>query len=278
MEYEKQKVVIHNIEHLLKIKNIKVSDAEKAVSVSSGYFSRLKKEEGKAFKLSYDLLSRIADYLKVSMDYLMLNSFENTSDIQSLIDFFESLYRMSENGLLVWNTRTLKDINHPEFPSELLGPVSTTIEWTTEYDQEIYPEHIYKFLADYIDTPQGTYGITWIGCLSLKKGHLIDDTFFTKENISGDFYYTYIEDIKSTLYLYRVEYADTDGKKKLSDVIEAYLVNGKENNFLCNSVEWGNYIASKLQDFYKLAKNKCSCTRLDEGAKKLINQFNASNK
>jgi hypothetical protein len=78
------------------------------------------------------------------------------------------------------------------------------------------------------------------------------------------------------LYLYCVEYTDSDGDNKFSDIIEAYLVTDDENYFLCNSTDWDEYISSKLRDLYQIARDKCIDTRLDENARKLLKQFNAN--
>lgn len=64
-----------------------------------------------------------------------------------------------------------------------------------------------------------------------------------------------------------MEYTDADGQNKLSDLIEAYLVNSSGKYFLCNSVEWKEYISSKLEDLYQIARMCPPSQVLDENAR-----------
>lgn len=263
MEYNEQQIIMENIDRLLKKRNIKRSSFEDEVEVSQGYLSRLKKTkpDDKGLKLSYELLKKITDSLKVSMDYLMLNVLDNTTDENTLIDFIESLYAMSVEGILFWNVFTRKQIDTIDDPNDFykLGPISKKLFETGEFD------------------PEGrSYEYAKIGWLSLGCGRRIGDTIYTKATLNDDFFFTNIEKIGSTLYLYRVEYTDADGQNKLSGIIEAYLDNASDKHFLCNSVEWNEYISSKLGDLYQIAKDSSSVTRLDEGAKKLLNLFNSN--
>ena len=277
MEYKQQQVIMDNIDRLLEKQGIKRSTIEDALSISRGYLSRLKKPEGKAYTLSYDLLKKIADHLNVSMDYLTLNTFDHTTDENSLIDFFESLYSMSIKDNLFWNVIELNELNRIEddpdyWPS--LGPIAKKIENATPEEFELFPDYIVKSIEDYIYRDITLWSILWIGWQSLGRGRKLGDVLYTKVNITGEVFYTYLEKINSTLYLYRVEYTDSDGVNKLSDIIEAYLVSDDENHLLCNSTDWSEYISSKLRDLYQIARDKCSDTRLDENARKLLKQFN----
>lgn len=283
MEYKQQQIIMNNIDRLLKKQNIKRSAVEDALTVTRGYLSRFKKPEERAYNLSYDLLKRIADYLNVSMDYLTLNTLDHTTDENTLIDFFESLYFMSVEDSLFWHALTMKQIDRiEEEPDEWgkLGPVATKIARATPNDLEFFPDHIAKSVEEYLSQDfkhlDSLWGVLWTGWLSLERGRKIGDVVFTKATITDDFFYTHLKKINSTLYLYRVEYADADGRNKLSDIVEAYLVKGDESHFLCNSIEWGEFISSRLKDLYQIAKDKCSYPRLDENARKLLNLFNAN--
>lgn len=262
MEYKQQQIVMENIDRLLQKKRLKRSSLEDDVKVSRGYLSRLKRAnpDDNGLNMSYELLKKLADALKVSMDYLMINTIGNTTDENALIDFIESLYTMSVEDTLFWNVFTFEQIDSIDDPDDFdkLGPISKTVLETGEYD------------------PNGCcYSYTQIGWLSLGCGRRIGDTIYTNANFIDNYYYSNIEKIGSTLYLYRVEYTDEEGKSILSNIIEAYLVNAGEIHFLCNSVEWNEFISSKLADLYQIAKDKCSRTRLDENARKLLNLFNA---
>jgi len=261
MEHKQQQIIMKNIDRLLKKRNIKRSSLEDEVEISRGYLSRLKKAnpDDNGLNMSYELLKKIADGLKVSMDYLMLDGMDNTTDENALIEFIESLYTMSVDGTQFWNVFTHKQIDSINDPDDFdkLGPISKRVFETGEYDPE-----------------SRSYEYAWIGWLSLGNGRKIGETIYSKEYITDDFFYANIEKINSTLYLYRVDYTDTDGQHKLTDIIEAYLVNADEAHFLCNSVDWNEYISSKLRDLYQIARDNSSVTRLGEDARKLLNLFN----
>lgn len=262
MEYKRQQIIIGNIDMLLKKRNIKRSALEDEVGISHGYLSRLKKAnpDDNGLNMSYELLKKIADGLKVSMDYLMFNVMDHTSDENALIDFIESLYAMSVESTLFWNVFTRKQIDIINDPDDFdkLGPISKRVFETGECDSK-------GCSCEY----------NWIGWLSLGCGRKIGDTIYTNATLIDDYFYANIEKIGSTMYLYRVDYTDADGQNKLSGIIEAYLVNAGDVHFLCNSVEWNEYISSKLVDLYQIARDSTSVTRLDEGARKLLSLFNA---
>ena len=144
MEYKKQQIIMDNIDRLLKKRNIKRSAIEDALSISRGYLSRLKKPEGKAYNLSYDLLKKIADYLNVSMDYLTLNTFDHTTDENDLIHFFESLYSMSVDDSLFWHVIAMNELDRiAEDPDcwDRFGPIAKKIEHATYMRTVLFGEY-----------------------------------------------------------------------------------------------------------------------------------------
>jgi transcriptional regulator with XRE-family HTH domain len=276
MDFEQQKLIVDNIDIILKKQKMKRSELEGSINVSKGYISRLKKFDttGNNYKLTYNLLKKIADTLKVSLDYLSLNNFNYTTDESSLIDFFESLYTMSVDDDLYWKQVSIKEIEDRQDPDYWYkyGPLITKIESATTDDYEIYPPSIAKSVQKLCSDNLGA--VAWGGWLSLKKGHEINNKNYTTAIPTDDFYQVHIDKIDSSLYLYKVDYFDDTKENKISNIIEAYLVKGDDQHFLCNSIEWSDYITSKLKDIYLLAKDQCSTKRLDENAKKLLNQFN----
>lgn len=276
MDYEQQQIIIKNIDNILKKRKIKRSTVQEAVGVSAGYLSRLQRPKEKALVLSYDLLDRIAVYLGVSTDYLKLNTLEHTTDEYSLIDFFESLYFKSIKNDLFWNLVNLSYLNGQRDPDrwDIYGPIAKKIEAATAEDLECYPDYLSKQIEELMYQEKNPWGILWIGWQSIGKGKEIDDNYFTRATIIDDVLYTDIDNIDSTLYLYKVEYSDSNNDKKLAPIIEAYLVTNEKNYFLCNSIDWGDYISSKLKDVYQIAKEKSSKNRLDEEVKNILNKFN----
>jgi|GEM_PF-1240323 len=280
MEYEQQRIIMDNIYALLKKNGIKPRELERMAGLtkSPGYLSRLKNfgPDGRGQAMSLKLLKDIADCLHVSIDYLTLKTLNHTTDETALIDFFESLYTMATEESIYWQVVTLNELeyrreNDHEF-ADLYGPIATTIERATPDDYNIYPEEIARSVQRVCEDAHGF--VVWSGWLSLKKGREINNIVYTSSHPSDNFYYASIDNINSTLYLYRVEYTDMTNQHKLTDIIEAYIVKNEEQYYLCNSFEWGDYISSKLRDLYQIAKDNTSVTRLDENARKLLNQFN----
>lgn len=78
------------------------------------------------------------------------------------------------------------------------------------------------------------------------------------------------------LFLYKVQYITESPEHNISNVIEAYIETSKDSYYLCNSIEYGDYISSKLVELYKLAKSQNASIKLDLNLKKLIQKFNNS--
>ena len=96
-------LLIENIYRLAKEKKLKIGDLESSVGVSTGYLSRLAKDESKGV-FSAELLFQIADKLGTTMDSLVLvNTKGLTDNEQYLLSFIERLTLETENYGVEWN-------------------------------------------------------------------------------------------------------------------------------------------------------------------------------
>ena len=255
-----QQSIMNNLDRLLQERGIKRSTLESGLGKSSGYISRLQKQQPDGtFRnhLSYDFLREIASYLNVSMEYLTNNAEQVTREEKSLIDFLETVWHMSTKGELFWRCVTLEQMEDgPDFSN---GPIVSEVR---EWDE---------------DNPESPVDQLWISWKSLNRGagKRIDGVTYTHADFMDAYYYATIEKIDSVLYLYRVNYYGKDGKNVFPDVIEAYLEKGKEGYYLCNSLDWGEFVSVRIRDLYQSAKDSVSTARLEEGALKLLDQFNA---
>ena len=212
--------------------------------------------------LSYDFLREIAAYLNVSMEYLTNNVGQVTREEKSLIDFLETVWHMSTKGELFWHSPTLEQIKAQmeEGPDESNGPIVSKVR---EWDED--------------DPYAPPVDVLWAGWKSLNRGagKRIDGVTYTHAGFMDTYYYATVEKIDSVLYLYRVNYYSDDRKNVFPDVIEAYLEKGTEGYYLCNSLDWGEFVSVRIRDLYQSAKDSVSSARLEEGALKLLDQFNA---
>jgi len=94
--------LFHNIYVLTKRNNMKIGDVEKAAGVSTGYFSRVSKNQYKA-SLSIEALVKIANLFEVSVDALLFADFEshNPGDAY-LLNFICKLLKLTEGGEIDW--------------------------------------------------------------------------------------------------------------------------------------------------------------------------------
>ena len=269
MDSQKQSIIMANIDLLLQQNNEKVSSLESALNVGKGYISRLRNNK---IGISLDMLEGISKHFCVSIDYLLHESSGNSSAENLLVSFFEAIYQSDCDEQLYW--KRVK-INDPNYEGESLGPVDTIIERIPEYYDEIYPKYIIKALDPYLYDDGQLFGIHWLGSLSLGKGREINGIIYSIEHLTGDYFFTKInkEDLSFTLYLYKVRYSDEDEIHQTEDLIEAYIVDEVGPHYLCNSMESGNYLNSKLNDLYRVAINKSSSNKLDESAISLLRHF-----
>lgn len=267
-----RETILENIDALLKERKTYVSNLEKSIGLSKGYISRLRNGNG---NFSLKLLISISAFFHVSIDYLLTDFNNCSSDEKELIAFLESIYQASENDNLFWSGLSLEEINN-NLPDSL-GPILTEISSIPEYYSEIYPARIVKQLDKFIyDLDKHFPGLSFIGGKSLGSGKNLNGHLYDNEKLTDGYYFSKINSSSQTftLYLYKVEYITDPAENNISEVIEAYIETNKTSYYLCNSVEWGEYISSKLTDLYKTAKSKTASNKLDLNAKKIIHQFN----
>lgn len=275
MKEKHHEIIMKNVDTLLKEKNISISKLEKSLGISNGYISRLR--NGK-YNFSLDLLLKLAKKFKISIDYLLTDFDATTSDEYDLINFLEFIYQSSISNHLLWAKVSIEEINN-NLSDSLEGPILTNLDSIPEHYAEMYPPKIVKALDSYVYNPDKTFlGKTFLGELSIGSGKKINSYLYTDEILTDDYYYTEITDntFSFKLFLYKVQYITESPEHNISNVIEAYIETFKDSYYLCNSIEYGNYISSKLVELYKLAKSQNVSIKLDLNLKKLIQKFNNS--
>ena len=130
---------------------MKIGDVEKMVGVSTGYFSRVSKNQYKA-SLSIESLVKIANLFEVSIDALLFADFEshNPGD-DCLLNLICKLIKLTEGGEINWKAcRSLKTVfedNDKRTPIHIgafdLPCAMGTMFWEeVTYKSLCYPQYI----------------------------------------------------------------------------------------------------------------------------------------
>lgn len=263
MTKEMERTVLARAERVMKRKGLQVQAVEATMNLSQGYLSRVR--NGKK-PLSDKLLFALASALGVSVEYLLCDDTEENADDRELRDFFETVFNMTANNDVYW--RVVPEDRIGEEGLEPGEPIFQEILIDPEDAERLgyKVEDPYEYVRDDV-----------LGARSLRMGHEIDGQVFTKISFVHSEAWATIESINSKLFLYCVDYETEDGKQHINDVVEAYLVSGKGQHFLCSSAWASPYLSSKLKAMYQLAFDQASGPRLDENARKLIKRFNTQN-
>ena len=91
-----------NLDLLLKVNKMKISELESILRVSAGYISRTIGNESKR-RLSVDILWKIAELFRVNIDDLLNRDLTApTKDLKQVVSFVKKLYEETENGKIRW--------------------------------------------------------------------------------------------------------------------------------------------------------------------------------
>lgn len=198
MENFDKSIYVNNIRSLANAQNKKISDLEKLAEVSTGYISRIDKDDSSA-ALSVEALIKIADDLGVSLEDLLKFDLSGMSVTESfLLQFIHKLTDDTKNDELTW-TRILKH--------QML-----------RYDKKNVESGDYPLVEVYEkksnDNSDSTKTTSFVGAKNFP-------TVFGTEEITGDWFYA---DMPDGNYLYltntAVESMLDDPEK---DVYEVYL-------------------------------------------------------
>lgn len=125
MQKYSKKLLLSNIDYLIKKKGIKVGELEAAARVSSGYFSRLKNNENETVCPAVDTLSLIADKFNISLINLLYSDMTSlTEDDLYVIKFLKELTERTQDDKIKWDAESvihfydprnyyIRDYHHP---------------------------------------------------------------------------------------------------------------------------------------------------------------------
>ncbi len=100
-----------NLDYLLKMHSLRISDLEELLDVSAGYVSRTVNPDSKK-RLSVDIVWKISMIFQVNVDDLLNIDFQvPTQSLRDVIDFFKKLKQETDEAIIHWNNQGNKKEN-----------------------------------------------------------------------------------------------------------------------------------------------------------------------
>lgn len=162
MRFDKN-VCISNIYYIAKQKGIRIGDIEAAAGVSTGYISRLNKEDNKAVP-GVDFLVSVAEMLEVSLESILRCDYKMlTEDEQRVVNFQNKLIQQTLSYELAWKKQSHLDITamhysdddncyYPEHPLMTRQLSDETDDGSAVFYSSFYPDHVSKIRRIYVTT------------------------------------------------------------------------------------------------------------------------------
>ncbi len=101
-----------NLEYLLKMNSLRISDLEELLGVSAGYVSRTVNPDSKK-RLSVDIVWKISVIFQVNVDDLLnIDFLIPTQSLCDVIAFFEKLKHETDEAIIHWKNQGNKKENH----------------------------------------------------------------------------------------------------------------------------------------------------------------------
>lgn len=167
------KKVINNIYWLAKEQKVKIGDLEVAAGVSSGYLSKIAKEEIATIP-GAEILYKISRKLMVSVDNLLTINYSNINPTEKyLFDFLEKLIDSTNQSKIDWKLESPSLIResyecHPLYKRDFDGYVYDSKFWDYKEDCGAYPvDNFYSFSNN-----NCTYYIVQV-CITIKNKQYI---------------------------------------------------------------------------------------------------------
>lgn len=249
MEFNKM-IFVENINYLIGKSNAKIGEIENEIGVSTGYISRISKDDG--VKPGIDFIINIASYFKVSVDVIVgIDLSKITPTEQYLITFIEKLILDTSGDKLGWIKQSKEDLNNimPDMNGYVDHPLFS-YETFFEKSEVEYPEEISRvvFLSD-----------------SFGANTYIEDDAFTLRLKNGSM--LYLMSISKSV----IKSGDTGVYAK-----ELWIDTGRYNshiiNFLCGGLR--NPIFEHLiENLYSTVKENLMHPKLDNEVKYVIDAF-----
>ncbi len=247
MEFDKRRCM-SAIYAIAKEKGVKIGDLEKEAGVSTGYLSKLNKEENTSSP-SIELLVAAARLLGVTVDMLIYSEYEGLSANEKyVLKFMDKLVNDTLSGELQWEKETKKQLLNVD----------------CGYDQgEAYAAHP---LFDVKEVPieEGRYRLEPCYC----------SRFFPEGDtlIAGDGFHAALSPSDAELYIMKVD-NEIANMEIGYDQFEVYLVNrGSVKPLGCSDFVCGE-ISRQIQNLYKVIVDADSNLGINDEVKGIIDLY-----
>ena len=249
MEFDKKRCM-SAIYAIAKEKGVKIGDLEKEANVSTGYLSKLNKEENTSSP-SIELLVAVARVLGVTIDMLVYSEYEGLSSNEKyMLKFLDRLIKKTLSGELQWEKETKKQLLNLECGYDLSG--------------EAYVRHP---LFTVTETPAGGEGKFYLTPCYCSRFFPEGDTL-----IAGDGFHAALSPSDAELYIMKVD-NEIANMEIGYDQFEVYLVNGGSvkplgcSDFVCGEV------SRQIQNLYKVIVDADSNLGINDEVKGIIDLY-----
>ena len=247
MEFDKRRCM-SAIYAIAKEKGVKIGDLEKEANVSTGYLSKLNKEENTSSP-SIELLVAVARVLGVTIDMLVYSEYEGLSSNEKyILKFMDKLVNDTLSGELQWEKETKKQLLNVD----------------CGYDGgEAYAAHP---LFDVTEVPieEGRYRLEPRYC----------SRFFPdgETEIAGDGFHADLGLSRAEIYIMKVDNEESNMGIGY-DQFEVYLLKDGNIRPLCCNEFVCNEIARQIQNLYKVIVDADSNLGINDEVKGIIDLY-----
>lgn len=245
-----KKMLIENIYYLTKQKNIKIGDLENDAKVSTGYFSRLAKDDNSSVP-SIETMYIVSQKLDVSLDVLINFDFETLSETEKyILSFLSKLIKETTDNKIDWFSENYKEIYN---------------NWINQ-GRDLNSGHPLMIVeADINDLNDGDRKLKYNSLFTDQTLELNNDVYWFKSFLT-------------TFYIAKVDLIEYLGPFKLSNTIgyqyEMYAITKGNRKKICNFSRDTNAAINKLMvNLYDAVSIYCKRPKVADDVKFAIDCF-----
>lgn len=234
------KFLSSNLDYLLKMHGLRISDLEELLGVSAGYVSRTVNPDSKK-RLSVDIVWKISVIFQVNVDDLLNIDFQvPTQSLREVIDFFKKLKQETDEAIIHWNNQGNKKEN-------FVGIFFKQLE-----ESALNGTKQYRYAPDGFENNTKAVGLT--------------DDIFSVETSIGELYLLPLENAFGEKGYELYIYTDRGGYSSNYDSTDL--------NLICSTFnDRSNTLKGKCDELFKSVKLHELDFVISESAKNLIDRY-----
>ena len=240
---------IQNIRYLLRKRDVRLGDIEKASGNSPGYLSRLEKPDNTT-DLGIEFLMNAADMLGVSVDDLVRGQLiQRTPNEEMLLSFIEKLINNTRNDTLFWSVETM------EFHSQC-----------KKLDvSETQPHALYDLKHEMDSETEEMTPVGWHYCSLF--------SFFNTVVVCGTSFHSEINDNGDIIYIMKCkdENGETTSKEPFYEMY--HMESSGEINPLYCTRHSEKMISSRIENLYRQIQESMDHVKLSDSTKNMMLEY-----